>query len=54
MMEGKSNIGKWKEALKRRAEMAFVNGDKHDTDVMDLLVESQQKRVGVSINGKAR
>lgn len=54
MMEVKNNVGKWKESLKRRAEVALIGGDKNDDVVMGLLVESQKRRIGGGINEKTR
>lgn len=54
MMESKSNIGKWKESLRRRAEVVFLNRNKNDDAVMSMLMESQQRRLGVVVNEKAR
>lgn len=53
MIERKNNIGKWKEALKRRAETAFINRDKDDEAVIGLLVKSQNRRMGVEVNETA-
>ena len=46
MMESKRDIGKWKEALKRKAEVAFVNGSKNDDAFIKLLLKSQDRRTG--------
>lgn len=54
MMEVKNNVGKWKESLKRRAEVALIGGDKNDDVVMGLLMESQKRRIGGGINEKTR
>lgn len=54
MIERKNNIGKWKESLRRRAEMAFSNGDKRDDVVIDMLIEGQSKRLEGRMNEKAR
>lgn len=54
MIQGKNNIGKWKESLRRRAEVAFLNRDKNDDVVMDVLITSQNRRLGVETNEKTR
>lgn len=54
MIESKNNIGKWKESLRRRAEVAFLNKDKNDDVVMDVLITSQNRRLGVETNEKTR
>ena len=54
MIESKSNIGKWKEALRRRGEVAFINRDKNDELFVESLMKSQHRRIGVGINEKTR
>lgn len=54
MIQSKNNVGKWKESLRRRGEMAFANRDKDDEDFVEFLVKSQNRRFGVKENEKTR
>lgn len=50
-MENKKTIGAWKEALKRRAESAFINGDRDDYAMIELLAKNQQENLGINTQG---